>query len=154
MQSLDQGRRRNQAAGALVGIIGAAAALQGRSYPVGTLSQMGPGFFPVTLGVVMAVVGAILFAVATVSAEADAPARQTAQWRGWFCIAIAIVAFAVLGTYGGLLPATFASVFNAAMGDRRNGLLRSFVLAAGMVIVCMAVFWWALQVELPLFQWG
>ena len=154
MQSLDQGRRRNQAAGALVGIIGAGAALQGRSYPVGTLSQMGPGFFPVTLGVILAVVGAILFAVATVSAEADAPARQTAQWRGWFCVALAIVAFAVLGTYGGLLPATFASVFIAAMGDRRNGLLRSFVLAAGMVIVCMVIFWWALQVELPLFQWG
>ena len=154
MQAQDQGRRRNQAAGALVGIIGAAAALQGRSYPIGTLSQMGPGFFPVTLGIILAVVGAILFAIASVSADAGAPERRPMEWRGWGCIALAIVAFAVLGNYGGLLPATFASVFIAAMGDRRNGLLRSFVLAAGMVIVCMAVFWWALQVELPLSQWG
>lgn len=154
MQSIAQGRRRNQAAGALVGIVGAAAALQGRSYPLGTLSQMGPGFFPVALGAILAVIGAILFTVATVSAEAGIPVRQAAEWRGWGCIALAIVAFAVLGDYGGLVPATFFSVFIAAMGDRRNGLRRSFILAVGMVVVCLAVFWWALQVQLPLFQWG
>jgi hypothetical protein len=47
------------------------------------------------------------------------------EWRGWLCICSSIVAFAVIGKYGGLLPATFAIVFIAALGDRQNTLLNA-----------------------------
>jgi hypothetical protein len=60
----------------------------------------------------------------------------------------------VLGTYGGLLPATFATVFIAAMGDRKNRTWEALLLAAAMTLVCLVVFWWLLRVQLPLFQWG
>ncbi|MEJ0045599.1 MAG: hypothetical protein WDN04_05275 [Rhodospirillales bacterium] len=42
------------------------------------------------------------------------------EWRGWICIVASVLAFVVLGKYGGLLPATFAIVFIAALGDRDN----------------------------------
>ena len=76
------------------------------------------------------------------------------EWRGWFCICASIVAFAAIGKYGGLLPATFAIVFIAALGDRQNTLLNAVVLASAISIVCVIVFWWALQLQLPLFGWG
>jgi Tripartite tricarboxylate transporter TctB family len=154
VRTIDLARRRNQAAGALICVIGVAATLQGRTYPMGTLSQMGPGFFPVVLGLLLAAIGAVLLLTAGIAGGTEAAERRTPEWRGWACIALAIIAFAVLGDYGGLLPATFASVFIAALGDRRNGVLRSFILAVFMVCVCLVVFWWALKVQLPLFQWG
>lgn len=43
-------RHRDCIAGALVALIGAGAIVEGQSYGVGTLTAMGPGFFPVALG--------------------------------------------------------------------------------------------------------
>ncbi len=64
-----------------------------------------------------------------------------------------MIAFIVLGKYGGLVPATFAVVFISALGDRENTLRDSAILSLGMVGVCLVVFWWLLQIQLPLFQW-
>jgi hypothetical protein len=60
----------------------------------------------------------------------------------------------VLGQYGGLLPATFAVVFISALGDRQNTVKGAFLLSIVMCAVCVAVFWYGLQVQFPLFQWG
>ena len=38
-------------------LLGLGAILQGRNYSIGTLSRMGPGFFPVALGVILALAG-------------------------------------------------------------------------------------------------
>jgi hypothetical protein len=76
------------------------------------------------------------------------------EWRGWFCIGASIVAFVALGKYGGLLPATFAIVFISALGDRQNTVASVAVLALACAVVCVVVFWWALQIQFPLFQWG
>jgi hypothetical protein len=60
----------------------------------------------------------------------------------------------LVGKFGGLLPATFAIVFIAALGDRDNSIQSAAVLASAMCAICIVVFWWALQLQLPLFQWG
>jgi len=73
-----------------------------------------------------------------------------AEWRAWACILIGVAAFVVLGKYGGLVPATFAIVFISALGDRDNTVRSAFVLAVAMCIVAVVVFWWLLQVRLPL----
>jgi hypothetical protein len=88
------------------------------------------------------------------SAPVATLARLRPEWRGWFCICASIVAFVVLGNYGGLLPASFATVFIAALGDRKNSLAAALALAAAMTLVCFVVFWWLLRLQLPLFQWG
>jgi hypothetical protein len=74
--------------------------------------------------------------------------------RGGICIILGIVAFIVLGNWGGLLPATFAITFISALGDRTNTVLQAFILSLAMVVVAVVVFWWALQLQLPLFRWG
>ena len=53
------GRRTDYYAGALVAVIGAGAAFVSSHYRVGTLTSMGPGFFPVALGVLLAVMGGL-----------------------------------------------------------------------------------------------
>jgi hypothetical protein len=52
------------------------------------------------------------------------------------------------------VPATFGSVFVAAMGDRKNTWKTSLLLSIAMVVFGVLVFHWGLRVQLPLFTWG
>lgn len=154
MKRLINKSNRDYYGGALMFLIGLGAILQGRTYSMGTLSRMGPGFFPVSLGVILALAGA---AIALSARFAEREAEEKAlppEWRGWFCISLSIVAFVVLGKYGGLVAATFAIVFISALGDRQNTIKSALVLAVAIVAICLIVFWWALQMQFPLFGWG
>lgn len=142
------------AGGGLVLLLGVAAAWQASHYDLGSLRRMGPGYFPLALGIILAVTGALIMLSSVRTASVETQTRPQPEWRGWFCICASMAAFAVIGVYGGLLPATFVCVFVAALGDRKNTPLVSAVLAAAMSLVCLVVFWGLLRVNLPLFGWG
>jgi hypothetical protein len=154
MHSWFVGNRRDLAAGILMTVIGIGAMMQGAAYRVGSLTQMGPGFFPVSLGVIMATCGLAITISAKFSATGAERASLPPEWIGWAAILGGIVAFVVLGQYGGLLPATFAIVFISALGDRHNTLLSAATLALVMVAISIVVFWWLLKVQFPLLSWG
>ena len=154
MWALKSKRGRDYAGGMLMAGIGLAAAFQGSSYQLGTLERMGPGFFPTALGVILAAVGVAIAITARFTRYEGEIEVRAPEWRGWACIIGALVAFVVLGKYGGLLPATFAIVFISALGDRQNTFLGAVVLGLAAVVVAIVVFWWALQLQFPLFQWG
>jgi hypothetical protein len=80
--------------------------------------------------------------------------RRRPEWRGWGCISLGLVAFLVLGKYGGLVPAAFAIVFISALGDPKNSVRDAIVLAFAMVVACLAIFVWALGLPFPSFGWG
>ena len=145
--------------GALMVIIGVAAAYAATGYHLGTLAQMGPGFFPCAVGVLLALIGLTI----AVSARFDKgpPAVSGHGYgsgmpdlRGTACIIAGILAFLLFGEYGGLLPASFAIVFISALGDRGNTVMQAALLALGMCVIAGVVFWWALQLQMPLFRWG
>jgi hypothetical protein len=147
--------------GALLVVIGLAAVYAGIGYRVGELAHMGPGFFPVALGGLLALTGLLI----ALSARGDKPSsgEEAASHghpggmpdlRGGICIIVGILSFLLLGEYGGLLPATFAIVFISALGDRDNTLTEALLLALAMCFIAVVVFWWALKLQLPLFQWG
>ncbi|HEY4295236.1 MAG TPA: tripartite tricarboxylate transporter TctB family protein [Paraburkholderia sp.] len=146
--------RRDYLGGALMLLIGIGALAEGSTYDVGTLTTMGPGFFPVALGVLMALVGLGIIISARLAAPRQAQAIRKPEWLAWGCILGGVAAFVVLGEYGGLIPATFAVVFISALGDRSNNMKRAALLALAMVAICVVVFWWALKLQFPLFSWG
>ena len=147
---------RDYYGGALILLMGLGVVAQGLSYKVGTLNRMGPGFFPVMLGVILLVVGVgIAFGARRIDPDATMEeAAQPPEWRGWICIMLGIAAFVVLGQYGGLLPASFAIVFISALGDRENTVRSALLLSLAVCVIAVVVFWWALQLQLPLFGWG
>ncbi|HEY4071571.1 MAG TPA: tripartite tricarboxylate transporter TctB family protein [Herbaspirillum sp.] len=164
MHSFINKHNRDYYGGGLMLLFGASAIRAGLSYRIGTLVHMGPGFFPLALGVVLALVGVAIMLGAAMTTRAATTAAITLpdekeenlppEWRGWICISLSIIAFVVFGQYGGLIPATFAVVFISALGDRQNTVKSAFILAAVMCAVCVAVFSYGLQVQFPLFQWG
>jgi hypothetical protein len=151
---------KDHVGGGLLLVVGIAVVVAGVGYGVGTLRSMGSGFFPVVLGVLLALIGtALLFSAGRASGAADEPPAEMAhlagpvvQWRGWLCILGASLAFVVLGEHGGLVPASFASVFIAAMGDRGNSVRAAAALAALLTAAGVVVFHYGLQL-LPLFAW-
>lgn len=152
------GYRRDYYGGGLMALIGLGAIVRGASYKVGTLTQMGSGFFPVALGVILTGLGILIAGNARrtstdidlLTEEDSVVARQGPEWRGWLCILAGIGSFAIIGQYGGLLPATFVTVFISALGDRDNTWRSALVLAIIMSLIALVVFWWALQLQIPL----
>ena len=144
--------------GGLMVVIGLAAVIASVQYKLGTLQRMGPGFFPCAVGALLAVSGLLI----AVTARGGQPPAETGghhptglpDMRGSLCIIAGTIAFLVLGNYCGLLPATFAIVFISAMGDRSNSVLQAFLLSMAMMAIATVVFWWALQLQLPLVKWG
>jgi putative tricarboxylic transport membrane protein len=154
VQVLSSKRNRDYIGGALMTLLGLGTVLQGMSYSIGTVRRMGPGFFPVALGVILALVGIAIIVSARFAVYEGEETPLPPEWRGWFCIGLSIVAFVVLGKYGGLLPATFAIVFISALGDRENSLKSAVILSLAIIVVCLVVFSWALQMQFPLIGWG
>ena len=147
--------RKDLYGGALLIVLGASAAYAGLRYHVGTLSRMGPGFFPVTVGGILVLVGIlIMLSAKSPDGATGVEEQRPREWRAWILICVGIVAFVVLGRYGGLLPASFAIVFISALGDRDNTWISALILAATMAAVAAVVFYWALQLQLPLLTWG
>jgi len=153
---------KDHVGGALLAAVGVAVVVAGAGYGVGTLRQMGSGFFPVVLGVLLVLIGVALLSGGRRAprAGADEPPAEMAhlagpvvQWRGWLCIVGAALAFVLLGQHGGLVPASFASVFIAALGDRGNGVRAAATLAAVLTVLGVIVFHYGLHLLLPLFAW-
>jgi hypothetical protein len=139
--------------GVLMVVIGLGSIWRGVEYQVGTLTQMGAGYFPVGIGSVLALMGLSIL-VGAWRLPISTRKKWTPEWRGWSCIVLALVAFVLVGRFGGLVPATFAVTFIAAIGDRKNTFWNSLLLSIAMVAVSVVVFSWALQMQFPLFRWG
>lgn len=151
-------RQREYYAGALMMLVGGVAGYMATTYGMGDLNEIGPGFFPLVLSVLL--VGLGIAIVATAGQTADEPQahglmahsnRVGPDWRGWTAIFLAVIAFIVLGKYAGLAPATFGSVFIAAMGDRGNTWKSSGLLALGLTAFAVVVLAWGLRVQMPVF---
>lgn len=148
-------RRELWAAGTMI-VLGLGAIAQASTYNIGSLARMGPGMFPAILGVLLVLLGLMILrmAAAPAAAEEDTEDEGPPDWRGWGCIIGGLMTFILVGKFGGLVPATFALVFISAMGDRQHTPRSAALLAAGVTVLGVAVFSWALQLQFPLFRWG
>jgi hypothetical protein len=153
-KSLGWASRRDFYAGGLMILLGLGAALEGQHYNIGTMRQMGPGFFPVALGVILVLIGITIAGTSLAGGAEDGESVLPAKpdWRGWLCIIAGPFLFIVFGKYGGLAPATFACVFVSAMGDRSASWKGAFLLALGITVFGVALFSYILKVPFPIFK--
>jgi hypothetical protein len=149
LSGLTHGRER--AAGLLMLLFGLVAVVEGRRLGVGTLSEMGPGFVPLALGLAQCGLGVII-ALAMGEAETEDPAPHAPDWRGALCIVAGAIAFIGLGRFAGLVPAIFGSVLIAALGDRATRPRTAVLLAGGVTVFGCVLFSMILQIPIPLIQ--
>lgn len=135
-------------------VLGLIVAHEGSNYPIGSLRQMGPGYFPIALGVLLIFLGGLIAATATAGNDAEEAALPHAEWRGWAGILGGPILFILLGRTTGMLPATFACVFVAALGDRETTLKGALILATGVTVFGVILFHSLLKLPMPVLTWS
>ena len=139
---------RDFLAGALFIAFGAGGFGVALAYPFGTLQQMGPGFFPRVLGVILVAFGAVTMIRGLRSGES-----VEGGW-GWFPLAmltISIVAFGWLMERVGMVPSLAVLVVASAFAGREFRWGEVTVLAAVLCLLSVAIFIWGLGLPYPLF---
>ncbi len=142
--------QRDFGSGLMFLVIGAAFTVGATSYSLGSSAKPGPGYFPLMLGVLLALLGAVvLFKSLSIETEGGDPIGPIA-WRPLLVIVLAIVAFAVALPRLGLIVSVplLITVVSLAGDDFR---WKSVVaMSAALALGSWAIFVWGLQLTLPL----
>ncbi|TSE24000.1 Tripartite tricarboxylate transporter TctB family protein [Tepidimonas sediminis] len=142
---------RDLIGGLLMAAVGAAAALYAQAhYELGELRNMGPGFFPVVLGWVLAVLG-VLIALPALLRPGES--IQLAG-RAALCVIGSIVVFGLLLKPAGLVPATVAAVLVASLADARFTWRTRLLTAAAIAALAWLIFIAGLGMVLPSWPWS
>lgn len=129
-------------AGALLALVGSAFAWGATSYTLGTSARMGPGYFPLLLGILLAVLGLIIMLRAWRLAPRQRQAVGPWAWKPLFFIVASNLLFGVL--LGGLpavgwpamgfIAAIYGVTVVAGMAGERFSLKESLLLATVLAV--------------------
>lgn len=137
-------------AGALFAIVGASFCISSLLYlNIGTLFEMGAGYFPLVLGASLLVLGVL---IALGASERDAVAIGDMPWRGLVLIIASLLFLGFTAEGLGVVPALATSTFICAYSRTNVGVLFAATLSAAMTMFCVVVFYYALN--LPLAPFG
>ena len=142
--------QRDFGSGLLFLVLGGVFATAAGDHSLGTPAEPGAGFFPLILGTVLMVLGAlVLFKALTLEADGGHPLGPIA-WRALALIVLAVVVFGVTLPRLGLLVATALLGLIASLASAgwrwRAALVTVAVLTAGSWAVCV----WGLKLDWPL----
>ena len=148
--------QRDFFAGLMFMAVGVAFAWGSTNYQIVTGARMGPGYFPLLLGVLLALIGAIVTFKATVVETEDGDPIGRWAWRPLCFILAANFAFGILlgglPSLGippmGLIVAIYALVFIASLAGDRFKPLEVAILATILAVGSYAAFVWALKLQL------
>lgn len=136
------------ASGLILAVLGVAVALYSYlHYELGSLSRMGPGFFPVALGGLLAVIGSsiILFdLISNVKSEAIRPIL----FRPLLAVCGSIFVFGLSLESLGLLPATLFLTLFASASVSGFSYKRSFIIGISLAILSWGIF--VLGLDMPI----
>ena len=145
-------------AGGIFVALGLAFAIGARGYELGTAFRMGPGYVPLVLGGLLALLGMAVIGTGVVRWRASdtTPTEShhgAVPWRAIALLTAAVIVFGVGVDPLGLVPALLVTTFLAGLADRDNSVLASAVIAAGLTVACVVIFVLLLQLRLPLIGW-
>lgn len=120
------------------------------NYSFGTSARPGPGYFPFGLGVLLAILGAVvLFKALTIESEGGQPVGAFA-WKPLLIVVGAIILFGfALPRLGMIITLPLLITVASMASDEfkwRDALLSSVVLTAGSY----AIFIWGLNLVIPI----
>lgn len=137
--------------------VGIAFAWGATSYKVGDGARMGPGYFPLLLGVLLAVLGGVIIFYAMVVETEDGDRIGSWAWRPLFFIILANLMFGLmLGGLPsikfpsfGLIVAIYALTFIASLAGNEFKAKEVVVLATVLAIISYLAFIKLLNLQFP-----
>jgi putative tricarboxylic transport membrane protein len=135
-------------AGLLFVVIGAAAIVIGRGYPLGSTSQMGPGYFPMLVGGLLIVIGLIV-AVRAFATRSEPIGRL--DIKSVLLVIGAVSVFAAGIEQLGLVLSILLVVILGYAANAERKLTELVILALVLALAAAAIFVYGLQ--LPFKVW-
>lgn len=137
--------------------VGVAFAWGATNYNIGTGARMGPGYFPLYLGILMSVLGLLITFNSLVIETMDGDKIGKWAWRPLFFVILANVVFGVLlaglPAFGipamGLIVAIYALTFIASMAEAAWKFKATLVLATALAAGSYLAFVLALKLQFP-----
>jgi hypothetical protein len=129
--------------------LGVFAALYAQRYDIGELQEMGPGYFPVALGILLAILG-LFIAIPAFFREGT---TIHIEWKSLIWVLISIAIFAIALNKAGLILATILSVLAASIPSKSSWKTR-IILALCIAAITYSVFLLGLGMVLPVWPWS
>jgi hypothetical protein len=139
--------------GVLFTVIGLGYAFMALSYTLGTVINMGAGFFPFYLGMIMTGLGALLIFL-SVKKVGESVGRF--YWRPILWVIGSICVFGLLLNIVGVVIAGLLLIVGVSLGGAEFTWKHAAVLAVVLVIFCVLVFGIGLRLPIPMcpdFEW-
>jgi len=138
-------------------IVGITFAIGATNFTVGSAARMGPGYFPLLLGIVLAALGILVTIQSFKSKAVDGDPIGSFAWRPLGFIIGANLAFGVLlvgvPALGipafGLIVAIYALVVIAGYARPKSSLKESVILATILAVGSYGAFVYALNLQFP-----
>ena len=137
-------------AGGIFVLIGGAFVVGSLSYSLGTPLRMGPGYFPLLVGAIMAALGLAIVGKGLVAGEAIE--FGSVPWRAVAALTVAVVFFGFTVRRLGFVPTSLVTAFLTTLASQRVRPLTALAVAAGLTVASTLIFVVGLQLRLPL--WG
>jgi hypothetical protein len=142
-------------AGLLYMVIGIAFAWGATTYNIGDGARMGPGYFPLLLGVILAIIGGIVMARALVVETPDGDPIGRWAWKPLafiiaanFLFGILLGGWPLLGIPAmGLIIAIVVLTFVAALAGDEFKFIEVLILAILLAVGSWAAFVWGLNLQ-------
>jgi hypothetical protein len=143
--------------GLMFGVVGIAFAWGATNYTVGSAARMGPGYFPLLLGVILAIFGAIIMFYSLVVETTDGDKISAFVWRPIVYILGSNLAFGILlgglPKLGlppmGLIAAIYALTLIASKAGTEFKLKDVLILATGLSVLSYLAFIKLLNLQMP-----
>ena len=131
--------------------LGLSVTVASAGYDMGSLRDMGPGYFPRIIGVGLILLGGLL-AVITLKRSGTHFGSERPALASVLLISASLISFGVLIERNGLFPALFVAVLLSTFASDNRNILRSLVLSALTAGVSCLVFIYALGLSMKVFQ--
>lgn len=136
--------------GGIFVVIGGAFVVGSLGYELGTPLRMGPGYFPLVLGGILAALGLAIVIKGLVAGEMLD--FGTIPWRAIGLITVATVFFGATVRGLGFVPTVAVTALLTGLASRRIPVLMAITVSAGLTVLSTLIFVYGLQLRIPL--WG
>lgn len=134
--------------GILFVIFGGGFAWGATKYNVGTAAKMGPGFFPLILGVLLTLLGGVVLVRCIAAAGEEQRVGPLALKPALFLFG-SLAAFSFLLRSAGLVVSIVAVIVISSLASRESRFLETLVSAIVLCAASVAIFVYALNLQIP-----
>ncbi|MEN7526219.1 MULTISPECIES: tripartite tricarboxylate transporter TctB family protein [unclassified Cupriavidus] len=140
--------QKDFASGLMFILVGLSFSFVARGYSMGTAAKMGPGYFPFWLGIVLAILGAlVLWGSLSSKAENDQLARWDLKILLW--ILGSVVLFGLLLKPLGMVLSVVVLVLVSSMASHEFSWKGAVLNAIILVIISLGAFVYGINLQMP-----